>query len=89
MTEPTVGFFSSLPVYVMTTVSAFPHPQETPLQLLLKTLANSSDMLYALRNPCISQHGFPCLFNLPFPAGSVVFGGSHRHTTACTSTAVC
>lgn len=78
MTEPTIAFFVFLPVHTMTTVSAFPHPQEMSLQILLKILANSSNMWVAFSNPCRCRHGFPCLFSLPFPAGSVVFGGSHR-----------
>lgn len=40
VTEPAVGFCPVL----MVAVSAFPHPHETPLQVVLKILANSSNM---------------------------------------------
>lgn len=40
VTEPTVGFCPVLTV----AVSAFLHPQETPLQVVLKVLPNSSNM---------------------------------------------
>lgn len=75
-------FFS--PGHTVTILSFFPHTQETALQVLLQKLLDFSKMWVA----CRFQHGYPCLFNLPFPADNVLFGVFHRNTMACTAIAL-
>lgn len=43
MTEPIARLWGFFPVHTVTTVSFFPHTQETPLQVLLQKLANFSN----------------------------------------------